>query len=98
MLSQMLDAFIGDVFVDGVKVTVADLTFGEQVKLRKFIRDLSPDGDEDEASSAEMVPALVTVVKQRTEPEFTVENALALKEADLSGPPTRAATRRKASS
>lgn len=96
MLAEMLDAFIGEIAVDGETIKVSDLTFGEQIKLRKYIRDLSPDGDDDEASTAEMIPALVAVVKQRTDANFTLEQALELKGSDVAVPPTKPAAKKRA--
>ena len=98
LLSQMFDTFLGDVYVDGQKVAVADLTFGEQVRLRQIVRELSPGNDDDEASSAEMAAALITVVKQRSDPNYTLKQALDLKESDLAAPPTKPAAKRTKSS
>lgn len=62
-----------------------DLTFGEQRALRKLVRDLAEDPDLNpvEATLADFLPALVTVIKQRTDASYTVEDALGLKYEDV---------------
>lgn len=76
-------------YIDGEQVTMNDLTFREQRTMRDHIRALAPDGDPDNASEADIVPALIAVVKQRTDPKFTLEQALDFKPGDLERP-TRA--------
>lgn len=89
MYSEMMDAFIGEIHVDGVQAKVADLTFAEQRKMRDLTRQLAPDGDVEEAGEQDVIPALITVIKQRTDESFTLEQALTYKPADLAAPPTK---------
>jgi hypothetical protein len=82
----------GDVF----ELSDADLTFREQIKLRTFIRDLSgdPSLQVTDAMIVEFLPALVAVIKQRTDHSYQLEQALDLKYADVVGPrPTEPAAK-----
>lgn len=76
-------------YIDGERVTMADLTFREQRRMRDYVKELAPDGDPDNAAEADIVPALIAVVKQRTDPGFSLEQAQDFKPGDLERP-TRA--------
>jgi hypothetical protein len=58
-----------------------DLTFREQRDLRKLVRELTedPELDPGDASLMDFLPALVTVIKRRVDPNFDVNTALDLK-------------------
>jgi hypothetical protein len=79
------------IHIDGSPYTMDDLTFREQRQMRDVIRSLAPDNDPDQASEADIVPALILVIKQRTEASFTLEHALDFKPGDLAPPPEPAA-------
>lgn len=76
-----------------------DLTFGEQRKLRTLVRQLAEDAELNpiEATLADFLPALVTIIKQRTNPEYTVDDALELKYEDVIKERPRKAAKRPAS-
>jgi hypothetical protein len=76
-------------YIDGEQVTMGDLTFREQRTMRDIIRNLAPDNDPDNAAEADIIPALITVWKQRTDPKFSLDDALDFKPGDLDAPPTR---------
>jgi hypothetical protein len=71
-----------------------DLTFRERRKVRSLARELdgNPDVDFDDLVLDDLIAAFVTVCKQRTTPDFTIDEALDLKPTDLSAvavdPPT----------
>lgn len=77
------------IYIDGNFYGYDDLTFGEQRKVRQLVRDANADDpnfkDEDMAV-VDLVPALVTVIKQRDEPDFSFAQALDLKFSDLNPP------------
>jgi hypothetical protein len=79
-------------YIDGEPVTADDLTFKEQRTMRDIIRNLAPDNDPEQASDADILPALITVWKQRTDPKYRLDDALAMKQSDLRRPPTKAKT------
>lgn len=82
-------------WIEGQAYTTDDLTFREQRQLRDFIRELAPDGDPDEASEADIIPAFICVVKRRETPEFTLDQAQDFKPGDVERPPTRARAKAK---
>jgi len=61
-----------------------DFTFREQREVFKLVKGLlepdEPVGDMD------MFPAIATVVARRTDPAYTIEQALDLKPSDLKAP------------
>jgi hypothetical protein len=83
--------------IDGEEYDLSDndLTFAEQRKLRTYIRELTGDDDVQPGDAALMdfLPALVSVIKQRTEPEYNVDQALALKYGDVIRPRKAAKTK-----
>lgn len=83
-------------YIEGEQVTMADLSFREQRRMREYIRGLAPDNDPDKASEADIVPALIAVWKARTDPAFTIDDALDWKPTDLDAPPTPADAKKRA--
>jgi hypothetical protein len=85
------------IWVDGKCYTDDDLTFREQRTIRSLLRELMEDPlfDPLDAAQADLMPAYVCVIKRRTDPGYTVEQALDIKPSDLAKPekkarPTRA--------
>src|SRR3712207_5494549 len=70
-------------WVNGERFTLDDLTYREQREMRTITAQLAPDGDVEAASEIDLIPAMVTVIRRRTEPDFTVEQALELKPTQL---------------
>lgn len=80
---------MAEIHVDGLAVSEDDLTFREQRAMRELIRQIAPQNDLDQAGDADILPALICVIKQRTDPAFTIEQALDFRPSDLEAPPTR---------
>lgn len=82
------------IVIDGVVHTLDDLTFREQHALRNAVRELSGDATQlpGDAAFMDFLPALAYVIKRRTEPAYTLDQALDLVESDvLAERPTPAA-------
>jgi hypothetical protein len=76
----------GSIAVDGRFWTVADLTYRERRELRDEVRKLlGNDHAEiaDVVDDADIIPPLVYLIRRRTDPEFTLEQALDMSEAEL---------------
>jgi hypothetical protein len=73
------------IVIDGAAYTVDDLTFAEQLALRDLCRQTAGDPEAQPllCTLPEFLPALVTVVKRRTTPDFPLERALELKLDDV---------------
>lgn len=71
--------------VDGTEYTGDDLTFREQRQLRDWVREIEddPDLEMEDAPQRAFYPALLTVIKRRDNPAYSVETALDLKLGDL---------------
>lgn len=82
-------------FIDGTVYTVDDLSYREQRKMRELARELAPDGELDAAGEIDLIPAMVCVLRRRTEPSFSLEQALDVKPKDLEQPVPPTRTRRK---
>jgi hypothetical protein len=69
------------------------LTFGEQLEVRRIARDLSGEkqGDWSDFDLLDLAPALITVVNQRTDDKFTVEDAKKLNWEKATARPPKAA-------
>lgn len=80
------DVTDGGLYIDGDFHSLATLSFREQREMRDQIKHLAPDGDVDAAGEMDILPALIYVVKRRTDPAFTIEQALDAKLADLTPP------------
>jgi hypothetical protein len=80
---ETTDATEQVLLIDGEEYDLSsnDLTFGEQRDLRTLVRELTGDPKVDftEAPLMDALPALVTVLKRRAQPDYPVEQALALK-------------------
>ncbi len=74
------------IYFDGALASVNQLSYREQRVMRDLAQSLAPNGDIAEASEADLVPAMYTVLKRRTEPNYSLEEALDLKPADLEPP------------
>jgi hypothetical protein len=88
--------------VDGTTVDTEDFTFREKREVRKVLRELmdDPEADVSEALMDDLWMAMILVAKRRTEPEFSVDDAMDLKLKDFlkpvePDPPTGAARRKK---
>lgn len=73
------------VMVDGERHAMGDLTFRERRELRRLARELEgdPDKEMEDVMFDYLVAAFATVVKQRTHPEFGIDDALDFKPSDL---------------
>lgn len=101
-------------FIDGETYTFDDLTYREQRLMREKLRELVPpedleprigaDGESyrpdvvDAASPVDYIPAFIYVIKQRTDSEFTLEQAMDFKPADLVVPAKPRPTKPRAKS
>lgn len=88
--------------IDGETFETDDLTFREKREVRKTIRQLmdDPEADMSEALMDDVWLATIYVIKRRTEPELTLEDAMDLKLKDYlkpvePDPPTGSARRKK---
>lgn len=72
------------VWIDGRVWTPDELTFREKREIRAQANAIALPGEE--AGEIELVCAMVTVVKRRTDPAYTIEQALDLKAEDLEPP------------
>lgn len=84
------------IYIDGTLYTVDDLSFREQRAMREMVRELAPEGDVELATTADALPAFLCVVKRRTDPEFTIDQALDAKPSDLQKPPPTKRGRKQA--
>ena len=83
------------IIIDGQSYTADDLTFREQRELRTQIRELlgDPAANVDDAAVMDFIPALVYVIKRRTDPKYTIDQALDLNFGEVfrtPDPPTAA--------
>ncbi len=93
--------------VDGQTFDPEDLTYGEKREVRRLVRcelwdDAMGDFDWEEVGENDVLPATIAVFMRRTDPDYTLEAALALKPRDVYAvvPPTSrpAASARKKTS
>jgi hypothetical protein len=86
-------------YVDGVAVTLDSLSFEEQDQVHKILSELGDHVLElQDAPLRHFLPALYTVVKRRKEPDYRLENAMALTPDDIfAAPPTEDAEEREQS-
>jgi hypothetical protein len=85
----MLDPTIEyEVHVDGEAVDMDDFTFEEQDDYRALVRESAgnPDLAVVLAENMDRWPAMVTVVKRRTNSDFTLADAKSLKTNDILRP------------
>lgn len=73
------------IVVDGQEVTIDDLTFKEQRQVRTLIRELNDDAtlETDDATLMDLLPALVTVIKQRSDAGYSMDQALEMRPTDV---------------
>lgn len=74
------------IWVDGEPFTMDDLSYREQREARELTRDLVPDGDIDRAGDADIIPAMVCVIRRRANPQYKIDEALEVKPTDLLSP------------
>lgn len=84
------------VWIDGQHYTDDDLTLGDECRVSELARQLAPNEDLDEATQSMLLAAFVCVVKQKTDPSFTIEQALEMKRVDFAKPETKKRPPRKA--
>lgn len=74
------------ILIDGEKYTMDDLTFRERREVRRLTREVAedPELDLEDAILDELLVAFATVVKQRANPEYTLDEAMDLKLTDIS--------------
>lgn len=74
-----------DIVVDGEVIDPDDMTFKEQRRMRDVIRGLvgDPNLDLNDVDLMDFLPAVVFVVKQRTNAKYELDDALDLKPADV---------------
>jgi hypothetical protein len=67
------------------------LSFKEQLEVRKIARELSGNakGEPGDFAPMDVAPALITVVNQRTDEKFTLDDALALDWTKATTRPTK---------
>jgi hypothetical protein len=88
----------GMLHVGGETFDVEDLTYAEKRAVRRIVRtelwDETVDGefDWDEVGENEVLPATIAVFMRRTNPDYTLADAMALKPREVYGdvPPTSA--------
>lgn len=74
------------VTIDGHVYTLKSLSFRERLELRKLIRaSIGRDDAElyDVVDDADLIPNIVYLVKRRSDPTYTLDQALDMSEADL---------------
>ena len=79
------------IWIDGDLYTEDDLTYGEQREVRKLIKQANSDDEQfdvGDTAIVDLVPAIVTVVKRREDPDFSWNQALEMKPSDLRKPDT----------
>lgn len=91
-----------EVYVDGETIDMDDFTFEESDEYRRLVRESAgnPDLAVALAENMDRWPAMITVVKRRDNPEFTLADAKTLKSKDILRPvgsgkkrPTRASSK-----
>lgn len=71
--------------VDGDTYTMDDLTFRERKEVRRLARALDGNADIelDDVMVDDLLVAMVTVIKRRTSPEYTTDEAMDIRPADI---------------
>lgn len=74
-----------ELHVDGEKIDLDTFTFAEMDEYRRLVRESAEDPDihPDLAAPQDKWPAMVTVIKRRTDPDYTLEQAKQLKRSDI---------------
>jgi len=99
-----------ELVLDGEVIDTDDLTFREHREMRRILRedileDPTADVDVETLPLSDFLPALVLVIKRRTDSGYTLDQAMDLKLSDVvrdpvanGGPPTKPAAKRRAKS
>jgi hypothetical protein len=72
-------------WIDGERHDWNRLTFRERKAVSKLIVEL--EGDPDDPSDDDFLPAVITVIMRRKDPEYPVDKALDMAPEDLVKPP-----------
>ncbi len=75
----------GDLHIHGKVYDSNDMTFREERDVRKIVRDLAedPDVDFETLPLGDILPAIVLVLHRRDNPDYTLDEALELKQRDV---------------
>lgn len=71
-------------------IDLDDLTFREQLELRKKVRELVGEDDADDPPLTAVIPVAYFLIKRRDDDSFTLDQALDMKWGDVRGRPTKA--------
>lgn len=84
--------------VDGETYSMDDLSFKERKEVRKLAREIAddPEAELEDMVVDDLLVAMVTVCKQKTDPAFTIDAAMELKPGDIVPQPKKAKPRPKA--
>ena len=82
---------------DELAIDLDDLTFREQIELRKLVRELVGEDDMEDPPVSAVIPVAYYILKRRTDAEFTLDQALDMKWEDVRKRPTKARKARAAS-
>jgi hypothetical protein len=86
----------GALWIDGKPYKWDDLTIGEKNRARNLLWQIAPGNELENAGPDEINACAYTVLRQRTEPEFTLDDCFEMKSEDLvKRPPTRARAKAK---
>lgn len=71
--------------IDGESHTMDDLTFRERKEVRRLSRELdgNAEAELDDIMVDDLIVAMVTVIKRRSNPEYTTDEAMDIKPADI---------------
>lgn len=71
--------------IDGDAHTMDDLTFRERKEVRRLARELdgNPAAELDDIMVDDLLVAMVTVIKRRASPEYTTDEAMDIRPADI---------------
>lgn len=76
-----------EIVVDGEPVELDDLTFREQRELRQTIAGMTGkpinEIELDMVDLMDFLPTLAWIIKRRTDPDYSMESALELKQKDM---------------
>ena len=78
---------------DELAIDLDDLTFREQLELRKHVRDLVGEDEMDDPPITAVIPVAYFLIKRRDDDKFTLDQALEMKWADVRRPTKARKTR-----
>lgn len=78
-------------------IDLDDLTFREQIELRKQVRELVGEEDADDPPLTAVIPVAFWIIKRREDESFTLDEALDMKWEDVRKRPTKARKTRASS-